>query len=97
MGKHRSPRRYSPEFKRDAVALLHSSGRPIKEVAMELGVSDTTLGAWSRAEANTLPGSEENKAQKIEATSLRKRIRELLQEIDILKRFTSYWVSEQAR
>ncbi len=43
MGKHRSPRRYSPEFKRDAVALLHSSGRPIKEVAMELGVSDTTL------------------------------------------------------
>jgi len=97
MGKHRSPRRYSPEFKRDAVALLHSSGRPIKEVAMELGVSDSALGAWSRAEANALPGSEEDKAEKKEAASLRKRIKELEQEIDILKRFSTYWVTEQAR
>ena len=64
---------------------------------MDLGVSDTALGAWSRAEANGLPGSEEDKAEKKEAASLRKRIRELEQEIDILKRFSTYWVSEQAR
>jgi len=36
---------------------------------MELGVSDSALGAWSRAEANALPGSEEDKAEKKEAAS----------------------------
>ncbi len=43
MGKQSSPRRFSPEFKADAVALLRSSGRPSAEVARELGVGDTTL------------------------------------------------------
>ena len=54
-GKAQKSEAFVPEFKRDAVALLRSSGRPIKQVAMELGVSDTALGAWSRAEANALP------------------------------------------
>ena len=42
-----SSRRYGPEFKRDAVALLHSSGRAIAAVAKEIGVSDVTLAAWA--------------------------------------------------
>ena len=37
-----SSRRYTPEFKRDAVALLRSSGRPMAVVARELGISDVT-------------------------------------------------------
>ena len=41
-------KRYSGEFKRDAVALLRSSGRPIAQVAKELGVSDVTLASWAR-------------------------------------------------
>jgi transposase len=44
MAKATSARRYTDEFKKDAVALLRSSGRPIKEVAGQLGISDTSLG-----------------------------------------------------
>jgi transposase len=40
------PSKYSQEFKRDAVALVRSSGRPINQVARELGLSHETLRSW---------------------------------------------------
>ena len=52
MSKGATSRRYSEEFKRDAVALFRSSGKPLKEVARQLGVSDTSLGTWVRDSDN---------------------------------------------
>jgi transposase len=91
-----SSRRYSPEFKRDAVALLHSSGRAIAAVAKEIGVSDVTLAAWAKEQAmgNNAEAKAAAEAERKEAIELRKRIKELEQEIEILKRFTAYWVKE---
>ena len=40
------PSKYSPEFRRDAVALVHATGRPINQVARELGLSHETLRNW---------------------------------------------------
>jgi transposase len=95
MGKGATTRRYTEEFKRDAVALLRSSGRPIAEVAKQLGVTDTSLGSWAREQAKAVGESDAEAAK--EAAELRKRIRELEQEIDILKRFTAYWVKDSGR
>jgi transposase len=91
-----SSRRYSPEFKRDAVALLHSSGRAMAAVAKEIGVSDVTLAAWAKDQAagNNTEAKAAAEAERKEAIELRKRIKELEQEIEILKRFTAYWVKE---
>lgn len=91
-----SSRRYTAEFKRDAVALLGSSGRPIAVVARELGVSDVTLAAWAREQEKVSGAVDaaETEADRLEAIQLRKRIKELEQEIEILKRFTAYWVKE---
>jgi transposase len=91
-----SSRRYSPEFKRDAVALLHSSGRAIAAVAKEIGVSDVTLAAWAKEQAmgKNAEAKTAAEAERKEAIELRKRIKELEQEIEILKRFTAYWVKE---
>ncbi len=44
MGQASRQRRYTAEFKRDAVALLNSSERSIAAVARELGVNETSLG-----------------------------------------------------
>ena len=43
-----SRRKFSPEFKAEAVELVISSGRPIVQVAKELGLSDGSLGNWVR-------------------------------------------------
>jgi transposase len=95
MGKGSTTRRYSDEFKRDAVALFRSSGRPIKEVARELGISDTSLGTWVRESEKNAPAGEVASAK--EEARLLKRIGELEEEIEILKRFTRYWVKEEGK
>ncbi len=38
--------RFSGEFKRDAVEIVHSSDKSIAQVARELGIYDSTLGNW---------------------------------------------------
>ena len=80
MGKQSSPRRFSPEFKADAVALLRSSGRPSAEVARELGVGDTTLRTWVHRDSKT-HNAELSNADRKETAMLRKQIKQLETEI----------------
>jgi transposase len=97
MGRQR--RRFSPEFKRDAVALLRSSGRPISQVARELGVGETSLGNWAgkdradRALADPERFAAEM-AESEEVKRLRRRVTELEVEREILKRSMVFWVKE---
>ncbi|WP_405575279.1 transposase [Streptomyces sp. NBC_01167] len=46
--KSNRSRRYTEEFKRDAVALVRASGKTVTEVARELGVSAEGLRGSSR-------------------------------------------------
>lgn len=46
--QRRDRRQFTAEFKRDAVELVRTSGRPIAEIARELGIYDSTLGNWVR-------------------------------------------------
>ncbi|MGW7368121.1 transposase [Streptomyces sp. NPDC054841] len=39
-------KRYSDEYKRDAIELVRSSGRTVTEVARELGISSESLRGW---------------------------------------------------
>lgn len=89
-GPHRI--RYTDEFKSDAVALVRRSGRPISHVAKELGVDAGTLGDWVHQSEVAL--SDDEKADLEEQRRLRKRIKELEDEVEILKRFTAYWVKD---
>ena len=95
MGKGATTRRYSDEFKQDAVGLYQSSGRSIRQVARELGISESALSSWVRQWEKT--SSSEAVAIAKEEAILRKRVRELEEEIEILKRFTKYWVKDTGR
>ena len=91
--------RYTPEFRRDAVSLVITSGRPIKQVAGELGINDTTLGNWVRADRKdgSLTGvspTVDDAQMEAENKRLRKRVAELETEREILKRATAFWVKE---
>lgn len=94
MEKSPTTRRYSAEFKRDAVALYRSSGRSLREVAKELGITDMSLAAWVKETESSTGEAQRDKDTAREEARLRKRIRELEEEVEILKRFTKYWVRE---
>ena len=51
------PRRsFTDEFKREAVALLASSGRPLMQIAAELGIQPSMLRQWRTAVGGRLRG-----------------------------------------
>ena len=98
---------YPPEFKAEAVALYRS--RPeatIKSVADDLGLNSETLRNWIRAADGRL-GASHGKApnastasaaqpgsSEAEIAALRKRVRELEEERDILRRAAKYFAGE---
>ena len=47
-------REFSPEFKREAVAFLESSGRPQMQIAAELGIQPSMLRSWRAAQNGML-------------------------------------------
>ncbi|MGH3925413.1 MAG: transposase [Pseudonocardiaceae bacterium] len=96
MGENRRNRRkFTDEFKRDAIALVHSSGRPIAEIARDLGIYDSTLGAWvkqdriDRGEREGLTTAERTRLAQLEAECAKLRM-----ERDLLKRTVAFWVKE---
>ena len=52
--QRRTRRQFTQEFKGDAVELVRTTGRPIAEIARELGIYDSTLGNWVKQDASTV-------------------------------------------
>jgi len=93
-------KRYTEEFKRDAIALVDSSGKTVTAVARELGISSESLRGWYR-KAKTARGQGESgelaSAEREELKRLRKENREQRQTIEILKKATAFFVKENDR
>jgi transposase len=94
-GRPGRPSRYSPEFQRDAVAMVLDEGRAIADVARALGVNEGTLGNWaSKQRAERALGAELGSDERAELGLLRKQCTELRMERDLLKRSLAFWVKE---
>ncbi|GGQ21470.1 transposase [Streptomyces mutabilis] len=93
-------KRYTEEFKRDAIALVDSSGRTVTAIARELGISSESLRGWYRrakaARAKAARG-ELTSAEREELRRLRRENREQQQTIEILKAATAFFVKENDR
>jgi transposase len=95
----RFQRPYPPEFRREAVRLLETSGRSIPQIAAELGVSGESLRNWlkqeqlDRGERDDGLTSDEQE----ELRRLRRQVRELEAEREILKRAVTFFVRETDR
>ena len=93
--------RYSEEFKRDAVALVRSSGKTVSQVARDLGVSAEGLRNWYKqdqaerglpAVAGAEPGL--SVAEREELRELRRRVKQQDETISILKKATAFFASD---
>jgi transposase len=86
--KHQPFKRYDEEFKRNAVELMESSGRPIAEVASDLGLPYKTLERWKAKyrRERTLPGKARSQPEDRVLEQLRRKLAHVERERDILKK-----------
>ncbi|MEU6974368.1 transposase [Kitasatospora aureofaciens] len=100
-GKSNMSKRYTAEFKRDAIALVRSSpDRNITEIARELGVSPEGLRGWvkqDRTDRGEGPTGALTSAEKDELTRLRRQNREQQQTIEILKKAAAFFAKESMK
>ena len=93
MPKSNAP--YPPAFKTEAIRLVHSSDKPITAIAKDLGVSDPTLRNWVR-QAEIDGGTRDGLTpdERTELAQLRREVRILKQERDILKKAAAFFARE---
>ena len=92
----RTRRRFSDEFKEGAVRLVLDEGKTVGAVARELDLTASALGLWVRhARAERTKGkSGLMKEEREELARLRKEVRILAEERDILKKATAFFAKQ---
>jgi len=94
----RTRRKFTDEFKRDAVALVIDEDRKIVDVAESLGIGEGTLGNWVRqARIDRGERAGVSTSEREELVELRRENARLRMERDLLKRATAFWVKESGQ
>lgn len=93
--RDQSKKRYSKEFKQEAVRLANEPEANLAQIARDLGIGDSTLCRW-RAEArkdgdDAFPGKGNQTPEKAELTRLRRELARVKQERDILKKAITFF------
>ena len=92
-------KRYSREFKLEAVRLITEKGYSIAEASRNLGVEYSVLRRWKKQLAddplNAFPGKGQLKASDQELRALQRELERVKEERDILKKALAYFAEDQ--
>jgi transposase len=90
MAEHREHRKYTREFKLEAVRLYEASEKSMREIEEELGITPYLLAKWvqqfRQGETDAFPGKGKHPEGEEELLRLRREVEILRQERDILKK-----------
>jgi transposase len=96
----RQRKRYTREFKVEALRLVRESGKPVAQVARELGIQTNLLHTWRRKEENgvvpegAFPGNGVVSGAAAENRRLRRELEQVKKERDFLKKAAAYFAQE---
>lgn len=95
------PAKYPAEFRREAVALVKSSGRPVAEVARSLEIAEGTLWNWVKADRAAAERDADPEAlsesEREELKRLRKKTAQQEIDLEILRKAAAYFAKETMR
>jgi len=90
--------KYDAEFREGAVRIVEETGKPVAQIARDLGVNEGTLGNWVVKAREARQGTEGlSKGDVEELKRLRVENAELRMERDVLKRSVVLWVKEATK
>ena len=90
-------RKFDEDFKQGAVRIVRETGKPIAQVARDLGINEGTLGNWcarGRRARQGADGAALGESERAELARLRRENAELAMQRDVLKRSVALWVHE---
>jgi transposase len=91
-------RRFTREFKVEAVKLVRERGVSAAQVARDLGVHENVLRKWVKEfgsdPVHAFPGHGQMKPEQLEIERLRREVQKLKAERDILKKAAAYFAKE---
>ena len=85
-----SRKRYSPEFRAEAIRQVTERGYPVREVARRLGVSTHSMYKWLKG-ANKTPRLVAKEDLRAENARLKAELKRVEEERDILKKAAAYF------
>jgi transposase len=89
-------RKFDQDFREGAVRLVRETGKPIAEVARDLGINSGTLANWVNADRRRRGEGDGalSEDERAELARLRKENAQLAMERDVLKRSVALWVKD---
>ncbi len=94
MSQKRAYKQYSKEFKEEAVALVLEQGYSVPEAAKSLGIASNILYKWKDNVENQLSGKALAEDERDELKRLRKDVKQLRMEKEILKKASAFFAKE---
>lgn len=96
-----APNKYPPEFRRETLRLVKTSGRAVTEIAESLGVNHHTLRNWIKADRAKAAEADEDEplreSERVELRRLRKENLDLKTDREILRKAAAYFARETMR
>jgi transposase len=89
-----SSKRYTEEFKVEAVKQITDRGHSVAEVASRLGVSIHSLYGWRRQQDKPTATRQADTDQAAELRRLKSELRRVTEERDILKKAAAYFAKQ---
>lgn len=90
-------RKFDSEFRSGAVRIVHDTGKPIAQVARDLGINEGTLANWVARDREVTGGGSSPADLVAENRKLRAENAALRMERDVLKRSVVLWVNEATK
>jgi transposase len=94
MSKKRQYKQYTKEFKEEAVALITEQGYSVPEAAKSLGLNPNLLYRWKDKADEKQAGTAISEDERAELKRLRKEVKELRMEKEILKKASAFFAKE---